>query len=733
VRLLRAFAAPGLLAVRRVRADLALAAAVFGVVCLTAFLFAAAPRALNRSADEGLRFAVHQADPYERNVEVDRAGRIASAPAGDPLAVVQAAGERYEQRFAPSVRGVVSGRRDAVETVRFMVVNAPGVAGPPGTTRFLTMRFLSDAGHHLRVAAGRLPRSGASDVSIPFRGEQRSGPLVEVAISSEAAALLSLGVDDLVFLAPDTQDTLVRDVPLSEHRFLAARVTGILEPVGGGGNSWLRDSRLGRPVIRDTDLRRFVFGYGLFAREAYGDVARAVRPFPLRYEWRYDIDAGDFDAGDFDRFQADVRRLDAEFGQTTYGQTVGVGVRTGLSEVLGRFERDRDAAEAALAVAAGGLLAVALAVVGLLAALAAQRRGETVALLRSRGGSTGQVLAAEWAQGLVIAAPAGVLGYLVASLTGGRASALSAWLVLAIALATATVLAAATLGPARRPPALRVREEATPVRLSPRRAGLEGLVILLSVLGIYLVRRRGVADQGGFDAYLAAVPLLLALAAGILAVRLYPFAVRALAVGAGRRSDLVPALGFQRASRQSTVTAAPLLVVLLAVSIAVFAAAMAGTLAHAQHGLSAELSPLATDTVTGFRITIALAAAYAAVALALAPLLTATARLRDGAYLRALGLSRRQALSLTAVELGPPLAAALLLGIAVGIAVAYAVEPGLDLAPLAAGRDVGVRVDRLAPPLIVLGLAVVLAGALAALGAAERRTSLSRILRTGER
>jgi putative ABC transport system permease protein len=727
----RSLTAAVLLGVWRLRSDLAFGAAVFGVVGLTAFVFAAAPRALNARADEGLRFSVAQANPYERNVEVDQVGRIAPAAGSDPLASVRAAGERYEGRFAPSVREVVAGRRDAVQTVRFLVVNAPGVPGPAGTTRYMTMRFLSDATHHVRLTAGRFPRAGASDAAIPFRGEQHTGPAVEVALSAPAAQLMSLGVGDLVFLAPDTQDTLVRDVPLSEHRFLAARVTGIFDARSGDAE-WLYESRLGRPEIRDTEFARLVFSYAFFAGDAYADVSAAMRPFPLRYEWRYDIDASHFDAAGFDRFAADVRRLDAEFGETTYGQTVGVGVRTGLSAVLESFRRDRDAAGAAVAVAATGLFAVALAVVGLLALLAVHRTADAVALVRSRGGSTVQVLGAEWVQGLAIAAPAGAIGYGAALLTGGRPSALSVWLVVGIVLGAACVLALAALGPARRPPALRVREEAAPVAVSPRRAALEGLIVVLALVGVYLLRRRGLANEGGFDVYLAAVPLLLGLAAGILAVRLYPFPARALAVGAGRRADLVPALAFRRASRQATVTAAPVLVVLLAVSVAVFADAMAASLARAQSG-AGELSPLALGTVTAFRLAVGLGAAYAALALVLSPLLTSAARLRDAAYLRALGLSRREVLSLTAVELVPPLAASLVFGVAVGVAITFAVEPGLDLVPLAGGRDVHLRFDPLVPLVLVIVLAAVLAASLAALGAAERRSSPSRALRMGER
>ena len=234
--------------------------------------------------------------------------------------------------------------------------------------------------------------------------------------------------------------------------------------------------------------------------------------------------------------------------------------------------------------------------------------------------------------------------------------------------------------------------------LSPRRLAVEAAIVVSSLVGVYLLRRRGLADANGFDPYLAAVPLL-GLAAGIVAVRLYPLPVRFLAAAAARRRDLVPALALRRVARQPGGTAAPLLVLLLGVSVSVFAAVMAATLGHAQEGAgSAVLSPLATGTLDAFRAGAVLGAAYAAFVIVLALLLTARSRLRDLAYLRALGLSRRQAVAVTAAELAPPFVVALVVGTALGLATAYLVEPGLDLSALAAGgRDVALRLDPVAP------------------------------------
>ena len=733
---LRPLLTPFVLAARRARSDVPLVAAIFGVVLVTSFVFAVVPRAFESNADNGLRFAVARANPFERNVEITRAGRIPPAAGEEPLGRVSAAGSRLAASFPVSIRDVIGARRDEVETTRFTAVDAPGVPGPAGTTRLLTLEYVRGAADRVRLTAGRLPERRDEVVSLPFRLGQPRAQLIEVAIPQVQADQLSLRVGDVLYLAPDFEDTLVGEVPLSERPMVAVEIIGIVAPRTPADQAWLDDARLGRAVTRDTDRRRYVYGWGLFAGSAYGEVADATKPLPLRYSWRYAIDASGFDAGALDRLDADVRQLDARFGASTYGQRLGTGVRTGLSEVLTRYRNDRDAAAALLAVGATGLLALALAVVALLGGLAANRRGEGIALVRSRGGASWQVLGAEAVEGVAIALPAGVLGFGAAALAaGGRGTWLSFWLVLAIVLATGAILAAAAFGAARRGLAARGRDEVVAGELSPRRLAIEGLVVLLSVAGVYLLRRRGLADENGFDPYLAAVPLLLGLAAGILAVRLYPLPVRLLASAAARRRDLVPALALRRVARQPGVTAAPLLVLLLGVSVSVFAAAMAATLAGAQSGpLRQSLSPLATGTLDAFREGAVLAGAYAAFVIVLALLLTARSRLLDLAYLRALGLSRRQAVAVTAAELAPPLLVALVLGTALGVGIAYLVEPGLDLSALAAGgRDVAVRLDPLAPLLLAVVLLLVSAGAVWATAAVMRRMSLSRSLRMGER
>ena len=82
----------------------------------------------------------------------------------------------------------------------------------------------------------------------------------------------------------------------------------------------------------------------------------------------------------------------------------------------------------------------------------------------------------------------------------------------------------------------------------------------------------------------------------------------------------------------------------------------------------------------GFLVALAVAAAYAALAVVAVIALDAQRRARESAFLRTLGLTDRQLVGLTVVEHAPPVSLALLIGIGLGLGVAWLLAPGLELA-----------------------------------------------------
>src|SRR5262249_16601710 len=155
----------------------------------------------------------------------------------------------------------------------------------------------------------------------------------------------------------------------------------------------------------------------------YPAMLAATSPFGLQYEYRYGLDEGKVDGGRIDGLRDSSARIDARYA--------GAGaedrrVELGLGPVLERFRSARSEAATLRAVGAIGRPACALANLGLVGALTNDRRSGETRLSRIRGASPLQTLAAQTAEGILIAVPAGLLGWLLAVVAvDARASSLS--------------------------------------------------------------------------------------------------------------------------------------------------------------------------------------------------------------------------------------------------------------------------------------------------------------------
>ncbi|MER7473000.1 FtsX-like permease family protein, partial [Micromonospora sp. NPDC000018] len=172
------------------------------------------------------------------------------------------------------------------------------------------------------------------------------------------------------------------------------------------------------------------------------------------------------------------------------------------------------------------------------------------------------------AEALLVVLPAAALGWLAGGLAPG-APGETWWLgVAATVLVAATLpvatLAASTGGTGRR--------DLIRVRPSARRLTMEAGLLVLAGLAVVLLRRRGLTP-GEVDPLLVSVPVLLAVAAAVVAMRLYPWPLRLVSRLAARARGSVAFLGTARAGR--SVVAVPLVVVVLAIATAAFCAVTA--------------------------------------------------------------------------------------------------------------------------------------------------------------
>lgn len=572
----RNLVAPVVALLRRLRGDRALIGIVLGVVLVSSFVFAAIPRLFNEMSDDGLRYAVENSRSFLRNIAMSRADRIEPAEGPDLYANIDAEGASFQETLAASIQNIIGDRSFIYDSSRYIFLDLPGEA-VYASPRYFNLRQGDGIESKVTVVEGRAPQPTDEQLDVPFDIAQEQAQVFEIAISVETARQLNLAIGDVVWMAPDPTDSIVRRTPSRNLQYAVCRVVGFIEVNDIDDPWWFADVRLNRAIEYDDGNRVHYYATALIAKDAYPTLLDVVAPMPVQYSWRYFTDTARFDAGDLDQLAADVRRLDAQYPATGLSAPTDTSVRTGLSAIFRRYDAQRGLTEAILSLATIGLLAVALAVIGLVAALIAERRRDQTALIRGRGGSRGQILSTQVTEGLLLAIPAAAIGLLLAIvLVGNRASPLSVVLALVIAFATTILLVFFVWPLVQKPLRAIEREEVTTTRVSPRRLAMELGVVAVALAGVYLMRRRGLSastsegDVGGFDIYMAAVPVLLGFATGLMVLRIYPLPIRFFAWAASLRRDLVPSLGLRRVARQPSINAAPLLVLLLAVAVAVF-------------------------------------------------------------------------------------------------------------------------------------------------------------------
>ena len=553
------------------------------IVAVTAFLAAAAPRLFNRVADDGLRHDVGRAEAIERNLEL---GQIGFLSGGGGLESVADAGARREAELPESVRALIADRTHHAESANWSVQDPP--REQPTWLRF---RFAKGVEERITYVEGRPPTGETA--TIPGRrgtlpGEPEDATVFEVALSTQIAAELGVGVGDLMELVPDTEDALVGQ--FSSPVRAAADVVGLYTLDDADAEFWMNDPSLELPtVIVVNPNLRLLYGTALLSTDAYPTLIR--NGLPARYAWRMFIDPERLDAGRLDELTADLRRMRTAYPQfvTTLRDADVTTLQTGLVDLFDGYAAERRTAEAVLVTAALGPAAVATAAVALVALLMVHRRRRAVTLVRGRGASVGQLLASHLVEGLLIAVPAAIVAYLAAvTLVAGRDSPSSPVLAALVAGGAALVLVLTVFRPATAQLRDVEREAPTSARMSPRRISFEVLVIVLAAGGAFLLRQRGIAGGGaagelaGVDPLLAAVPALIGLAVGLVTVRLYPVPLAVAGWFADGWRGMVPAFGLRRAARTGDVGSLPLVVLLVTVAIGAFSSTILVTVERGQ-------------------------------------------------------------------------------------------------------------------------------------------------------
>jgi len=559
----------------RVREERGVLLLLFSVVAFTSLLVAGAPRVLDRVADEGLRHEAALATPIQRNLQFTAAD-IIQAGSTDPFQFVAARGAALRGDLAPSIARIVSDDRFVIDTARL------GLQAPPRFATYLTLHQQTGIEDLVTLTAGRWPARVASAATTD------AGPRIELEIllSDATAATIGADVGDRLLASFDPSDPLLADGS-TPNAAAALDVVGRFTVRDPAAPDWFNQRNLEDAAIGGTDNAPIAYASAVFAPSAYEDLFGFA--VPMRYQWNLFVDPARLDSGDLERLVADLVHLGSAHARASRDDPGAPVVQTGLRGIITRYRAERATTEAALGLVAIGPLAVAAGALAMLGILVVARRRSALRLARSRGASTGQILAAQLFEGLLVTVPAALLGAAVAAtVVGGDAGPLSSDGAIVVALVTTLLLLAATWPTARRARRDLERDDPSAGRPSARRLVAEVLIVGMSLVAVWLLRERGlsIARAGGrpsgFDPFLAAAPMLAGLAVGVIIVRLYPIPIRGLGWITSHRRDLVPVLGLRSLARHPSAGYLPLLILTLTMAIGTLSTVVEASLVRSQ-------------------------------------------------------------------------------------------------------------------------------------------------------
>jgi len=551
--------------IHRIRAHVGLWVLVAALGLATTAVLAATPRTVNRLSDTALRQMIANAPYTTRDLmfgqptpDRDADGHPAFPGLGLHSAGATAEGftDHVERRLPEVLASAVGARWGAVHS-ELGQIDGDGVStDPDGAKPAVSIGNHPDLTPALRIVEGRAPdnRPGADKL--------------EAMVAVDVARTLGLRLD---------QEYLVKGHPV--------RLVGLFEANDPTASDWDSHPTLLRTSFRamGQDTRQRIAAI-LTDRTGIEALREQAAVWGLRTTARFRLDERRLHAGHAASVRDAVRQLhtDPRLGS-------GVDLQTRLDDLISAFERQQAAVRALIAVVATGVLGTTLGLLVIAARLAVDRRRAELRLLRARGASRYRLVRTVGVEALAVVLPAVAAGWLLHHLVPGRPDPPSVgtlWPVAAAALLAVAAVPLAVLVTRHDATTARRRTDLILRRPAPRRVTAEVTVLLLAVLGVLLLRRRGLAVAGS-DPYLSAVPLLIGAAAGLVALRAYPWPLRLLSRLSNRRRGPVAFLGLARAGRHATAFALPLVVLVLAVSLAGFASAVRGGVADARGAAAA--------------------------------------------------------------------------------------------------------------------------------------------------
>jgi putative ABC transport system permease protein len=536
-----------------------------------AFAATAAPREALATTTRAARQSIGQAPPLAQSITAsvpwsgisDALSSGASGSQGGQLLTGNQIGEITTQLHGDFNRGLVHLGPPAADWMSMTSADAttlselPGAGGAPVK---LIVNYRQPFSQYLRLVAGRLPG--------PLPPAPRRVPLIEVVVTSQTAAQFGLHPGSKVVISAP-------QIAFYDAGPITVEVTGIVVPRDPSATFWTADGTVVKP---EFDMQSGLSGYWvaevLVGPSQLAAVQQDFGAEGLAAQWLFPLSVNP-PAGDQVRPLDDALTRLAAQTPALAGDVAPVAasftITPNLLPALGAFLTTQQALDTLLWLLYVSLAVASLIVFLLTARMIALRRSGELAIRRARGASLCQV-AVTTAAGMALGCgPAAVLGAILAVLAVPGPAPGGSWWGPAGVLVVAVCAPPAFAAWQQRRPARRPGRRAARLAIGWGRLVAETTAIAASVAGIVVFRQQGTQQGSGVNLYASAAPVLIAVPAVIVVLRIYPLVLHVALLGAARRAGAPAFLGLARAARSRLTPALPAFALVLALSVAAFA------------------------------------------------------------------------------------------------------------------------------------------------------------------
>jgi putative ABC transport system permease protein len=524
---------------------------------------------------------------------------------------------------------------------------------------------------HLRLVSGGYP-AVTGPASAPNGTGSAKAPL-QVMISQATAAQFGLGPGDRLTV------TGQQDASGSTSK-ASLEIAGIVAPRDPSSAFWIADPAVLTPDLEmpSPNAPRFWVAEVIAGAGELSTLQSLFGPGGLTMTWQLPLDFLFLSGQQSPAYYSALNRLNTQT-PVLAGDVAPAGsvlqVTAGPLQAVAAYLATASSVDVLLWLLYASLAVAAIVVLLLAARMVTMRRSAELTLRRARGASLARI-AVTAAAGTALACVPGALagGALAVLLVPGQQPA-GGWSLPAGAVAVAVAAPALLAAWQHR---LSRRRAGGPGRGRPRatvRLVAELTAAAAAIAGIVVFRQQGTAPGAGVNLYTSAAPVLVAIPAVIVVLRLYPLVLRALLRLSARRRGAIAFLGVARAARVTLTPALPAFALVLALGVAAFAGTVRDAVTGGESvaswqaaGADVTISPVpaanlarSASTVGGGGITPAARRAVAAVrgVTHLAGVFSAVWTTPDGQQITGIAVDPAQYAALTAAtQTFPPVPAA---------------------------------------------------------------------------